>query len=181
MTKYSENHIIHSGITNAIVKGNLELFKDITIQHSDLVDFKAITSLMLFQEKDYAPLKYHYITTKEYFYFIEFIPEKYLQHITCLNITGLQINSLMPIRNMRNLLYITCVNNQLTSLEGIEKLSKLQHLMCGHNQITKLEPIKDLDSLMYLHCGGNPLDEINNSTSYKSFMLESIRHHYKNS
>ena len=78
-----------------------------------------------------------------------------------------QIDSLEPLKNMKNLRGLSVSNNNLTNLNGIEGMKHLKRLKAENNQIVNVEGIKGLKNLKEVYLSNNQiasLDGINKLT-----------------
>lgn len=88
--------------------------------------------------------------------------------LEALSLRDNEIESLLPLKDMKNLQYLWVPNNCLKSLEGIEGLSQLISLEAYENQLTDVAPLKNLTNLSDVHLSGNQLKDVSGLESLKS-------------
>lgn len=129
---FESQEIIDAAVWNAINKKNLELFKGLCEQHSDLIDYKKVVGIIIENHMDVC------------FPFLRYVPSKYLDHIKELDYNKMNMSS-MDVSMFYNLERLYCANNHLTELD-VSNNTKLKTLKCQNNNLTEL----DLNSLPQL-------------------------------
>ena len=79
-----------------------------------------------------------------------------------------EIDSLEPLRNMKNLIDLNVSDNKLTSLDGIEGLKRLKVLRADKNQITNADGLKGTEKLAALYISDNRLTDLNSMKRLKN-------------
>jgi Leucine Rich repeats (2 copies) len=73
------------------------------------------------------------------------------------------IESLEPLKNLKNLETLWCDNNQISDLSPLMGLHKLTDICCWNNQIRNLEPLASMIQIESLALGyvdsGNPIED----------------------
>lgn len=77
-----------------------------------------------------------------------------------LNLEGLEITDLEPIRGMTNLQMLWLYDTKVTELEPIRDLTNLQKLSLQKTHVTDLEPIRGLTNLMLIYLDSTQVVEL---------------------
>ena len=78
----------------------------------------------------------------------------HLKNLTNLNVSGNNLTSLEPLRDMLSIEYLSFQGNSISNLEPISGLSKLRFLYMSKNKVDRVSPIAtllDLESLFASH------------------------------
>ena len=150
---YESQSIINASIENAINNNNIELFKDLTIQYNDMVDYESIVD-RIWDDYDYRLLS-----------FFKHIPLEYKTHITELSYNDIGIKHQVDISGLPYLETLNCYLNDLTELD-VSKNTMLKFISCDNNNLTTLD-ISNNPELVYLSCYNNELTALDISKNTK--------------
>ena len=77
-----------------------------------------------------------------------------------MDVSRKKIESLKPLENMKQLVYLDVANNNLTNLDGIGGMKSLKTLRAENNQIINIKEVKSLKTLKQLYLSNNRLKDI---------------------
>ena len=77
-----------------------------------------------------------------------------------MDVSRKKIESLKPLENMKQLVYLDVANNSLTNLDGIGGMKSLKTLRAENNQIINIKDMKSLKTLKQLYLSNNRLKDL---------------------
>ena len=162
--KIFENQgIVMAGINNSLEKYNLELFKDLTEQYSDLIDYRQVVDKILEHKSDDPFNAYYTALDPLLLPFMKFIPSEHFSHISTLIYTQNKELTELDVTMMEDLRQLNCSLNNLNVLY-VNGLRKLKLLNCSNNGMKELN-LKGLYNLEILQCTNNHLPSLDVSDS----------------
>jgi internalin A len=82
---------------------------------------------------------------------IEELKTKDWQGLTSLDLDGMEIKDLTPLKDLTALKRLSLQRTHVSNLEPLKGLTSLQELNLGHTQVSNLDPLKDLTALVRLN------------------------------